>query len=70
MSCPVCTERDDLAGARYLRYGVPRDAGQHGITDHTEFAQLAWEAGITKGDNPDDWRELRRVTRGLTRPVR
>jgi hypothetical protein len=28
------------------------------------FCALAWELGITKEDNPDEWRELKRLTKG------
>lgn len=28
-----------------------------------EFRLLVWELGITKEDNPDEWREAKRVTR-------
>lgn len=28
---------------------------------------VAWELGITKEDNPDEWRELKRVIKGRAR---
>jgi hypothetical protein len=61
--CPICTERDDLRTASYRRYGVSADPQKHGITDHTTFAQQAWELGIYKGDNSEEWRELKRLSR-------
>lgn len=59
--CPICAEREDLKGR--LRHSQPRDPARHGITAHTEIAQLAWELGLYREDNPDEWRELERLTR-------
>ena len=61
--CPICTEREDLRAQSYLRYGVSRDPQRHGITDHTMFAQQAWELGIYREDNAEEWRELKRLSR-------
>lgn len=55
MDCPICTERDDL------RRTAPK--GDHGLLAHSQFGQLAWELGINRLDNPDEWRELKSVTR-------
>lgn len=30
----------------------------------TGFCAMAWELGITKEDNPEDWAELKSVTKG------
>lgn len=62
MTCLICDEREDLRSGSYFRYGVKRDPAQHSILGHTEFAQTAWELGIYKEDNPEEWRELKRVT--------
>lgn len=61
--CPICTERPDVGNYRTLKYHEPRDPEQHSVLSHTEFAQLAWELDIYKEDNPDEWKELKRVTR-------
>ena len=64
MSCPVCTDRPDLKRvATNFRYGVNHDPERHGILDHTEFAQTAWELDLYAADNPEEWRELKRLTR-------
>lgn len=62
MKCPVCAERPDLIRGS-LRYTTPRDPELHGISGHTEFAQMAWELGLYREDNPDEWKELKRLTR-------
>lgn len=54
-TCPICAERPDLR-----RTAKSTD---HGLLDHSEMGQLAWELGITREDNPDEWRELSRLTR-------
>lgn len=64
LSCPICTDRPDLARvAQYFRYGVSHDPERHELLDHTGFAQEAWELGIYRNDNPEEWRELKRLTR-------
>lgn len=54
-TCPICAERPDLR--------VKGTDTDHGLLDHSEQGQLAWEMGITREDNPDEWRELSRLTR-------
>jgi hypothetical protein len=65
MSCPICTDREDLARQPYLKYG--KSLTSHDLLDHTGFAQEAWELGIYREDNPDEWRELKRLTREVKR---
>jgi hypothetical protein len=59
--CPICTDRPDVGPTSILRSASKRPT-EHGITDHTEFAQLVWELGIYRLDNPSEWKEAKRVT--------
>lgn len=60
MACVICQERPDLR--RTLKPGtIPGEA--HNLLNHTEFAQMAWETGLTKADNPDEWSEMKRLFR-------
>ena len=54
--CTICAERADL------RRTAP--AGHRSLLEHTQFGQLAWELVIYREDNSDEWKELRRLTRG------
>lgn len=58
--CPICIERPDVAPTSILRSADKRSTA-HGITGHTLFAQMVWETGIYKDDNPDEWREAKRI---------
>jgi len=54
-TCIICAERSDL------RRTAPK--GEHGLLAHSQFGQLAWELGLYRDDNPEEWAELKKVTR-------